>query len=56
MCVSAFCDGEYDEFVVHVAAASERVSCFVGLVPKLSQGPKSDLDVVIAHAHLLLCA
>ena len=36
-------------FVVNVAAA-ERVSWFVGLVPKLSQGPKFDLDVVITPA------
>jgi len=37
------------DFVVNVAA-SERVSCCVGLIPKLSQGSKFDLDVVITPA------
>ena len=34
-----------------IIAAAERVSCCVGLVPKLSQGSKFDLDVVIVPAH-----
>ena len=38
------------DFVVNVAAA-ERVSCCVGLIPRLSQEIKFELDVVIVPAH-----
>ena len=34
-----------------IVAAAERVSCCVGLILKLSQGSKSDFDVVIVPVH-----
>jgi len=37
--------------LLFIVAAAERVSCCVGLIPKLSQGSKFDLDVVIVPAH-----
>jgi len=36
--------------LLFIVAAAERVSCCVGLIPKLSQGSKFDLDVVITPA------
>jgi len=36
--------------LLFIVAAAERVSCCVGPIPKLSQGSKFDLDVVITPA------
>ena len=36
--------------LLFIVAAAERVSCCVGLILKLSQGSKFDVDVVITPA------